>query len=77
MQICSLREIPHVSCCADYCRLSLAGILYTITDVQELGEWMKATLDSHPLFKPLTDEELVTSSFILLLWMVDCFVYRQ
>lgn len=37
----------------------LAGILYTITDVQELGEWMKTTLDAHPLFEPLTSEELV------------------
>lgn len=35
------------------------GILYTITDVQELGEWMKSTLDSHPLFEPLTADELV------------------
>jgi tRNA (guanine-N7-)-methyltransferase len=34
------------------------GILYTITDVQELGEWMKSTLDSHPLFEPLTADEL-------------------
>lgn len=51
------------------CKFSLAGILYTITDVQELGEWMKAHLDAHPLFHPLTDEELV--NWTLLLLMID------
>ena len=50
----------------------LAGILYTITDVQELGEWMKTTLDAHPFFQPLTDEELVISSFLLLLVVDFC-----
>jgi hypothetical protein len=42
--------------------------------VQELGEWMKTTLDAHPLFQPLTDEELVTPSFPLLLLVFDCSV---
>jgi hypothetical protein len=35
---------------------------------------MKTTLDAHPLFQPLTDEELVTPSFPLLLLVFDCCV---
>ena len=34
------------------------GVLYTITDVEELGNWMKSKLDAHPMFEPLTQEEL-------------------
>lgn len=33
------------------------GILYTITDVFDLHEWMKQHLDAHPLFERLTKEE--------------------
>ncbi|EFJ24170.1 hypothetical protein SELMODRAFT_101998 [Selaginella moellendorffii] len=33
------------------------GILYTVTDVQELGEWMKSNLDAHPLFERINLEE--------------------
>lgn len=33
------------------------GILYTITDVLALHEWMKTHLDNHPLFERLTPEE--------------------
>lgn len=39
--------------------LCVAGRLYTITDVAELGDWMRTTLEQHPLFQPLTPEELV------------------
>lgn len=34
------------------------GIIYTITDVAEVGEWMKAKLDAHPMFEALTEAEL-------------------
>ncbi|UPR00754.1 tRNA (guanine-N(7)-)-methyltransferase [Chloropicon primus] len=34
------------------------GRLYTITDVEELGAWMKSHLDAHPLFERVGDEEL-------------------
>eukprot|EP00033_Pygsuia_biforma_P004708 GCRY01005161.1.p1 GENE.GCRY01005161.1~~GCRY01005161.1.p1 ORF type:complete len:261 (-),score=48.77 GCRY01005161.1:46-828(-) len=34
------------------------GILYTITDVKDLHEWMVEKCDGHPLFARLTDEEL-------------------
>ncbi|DBB05026.1 TPA: hypothetical protein ACH3X3_010296 [Trebouxia sp. C0006] len=38
--------------------LAVGGVLYTITDVQELGEWMRSKLDAHPLFQRISDEEL-------------------
>ena len=33
--------------------LAVGGIIYTIADVEELGEWMKSCLEGHPLFEPL------------------------
>jgi tRNA (guanine-N7-)-methyltransferase len=54
------RRIISTALLAEYAYvMAIGGILYTITDVQELGEWMKSTLDSHPLFEPLTADELV------------------
>ncbi|XP_021906336.1 tRNA (guanine-N(7)-)-methyltransferase [Carica papaya] len=38
--------------------LRVGGIIYTITDVEELGDWMKARLEGHPMFEALTEEEL-------------------
>lgn len=35
------------------------GLLYTVTDVPDLHEWIKLHLDAHPLFKRLSDEELI------------------
>ncbi|KAH8932231.1 hypothetical protein BDL97_19G060900 [Sphagnum fallax] len=53
------RRIISTALLAEYAYvMAIGGILYTITDVQELGEWMKSTLDSHPLFEPLTADEL-------------------
>lgn len=37
--------------------LRSGGILYTITDVPPLHEWMKGHLDDHPLFSRLSEEE--------------------
>ncbi|KAK0480309.1 putative methyltransferase [Armillaria novae-zelandiae] len=34
------------------------GIVYTITDVKDLHEWMKAHLDAFPLFEPVDEETL-------------------
>lgn len=34
-------------------------MLYTITDVRDLNEWMVAHLDGFPLFERIPDEELV------------------
>ncbi|KAI8011482.1 tRNA (guanine-N(7)-)-methyltransferase [Camellia lanceoleosa] len=47
--------------------LGVGGIIYTITDVEELGEWMKACLEGHPLFEALTDEELEADPVMKLL----------
>ena len=38
--------------------LAKGGILYTITDVEELGKWMRDHLDAHPLFRRISDEDL-------------------
>ncbi|KAF7721096.1 tRNA (guanine-N(7)-)-methyltransferase (tRNA(m7G46)-methyltransferase) [Apophysomyces ossiformis] len=37
--------------------LRVGGILYTITDVKDLHEWMVKHLDEHPLFQRISDEE--------------------
>ena len=34
------------------------GIVYTITDVRDLHEWMKSHLEAFPLFEPVTEEAL-------------------
>ncbi|XP_057510439.1 tRNA (guanine-N(7)-)-methyltransferase [Actinidia eriantha] len=47
--------------------LGVGGIMYTITDVEELGEWMKACLEGHPMFEALTDEELEADLVVKLL----------
>jgi tRNA (guanine-N7-)-methyltransferase len=47
--------------------LEVGGIIYTITDVGELGEWMKTCLDNHPMFEALTEEELQADPAVKLL----------
>ncbi|XP_058780651.1 tRNA (guanine-N(7)-)-methyltransferase-like [Vicia villosa] len=47
--------------------LEVGGIIYTITDVEELGEWMKSCLENHPLFEPLTEKELEADPAVKLL----------
>ncbi|KAL3721407.1 hypothetical protein ACJRO7_033838 [Eucalyptus globulus] len=47
--------------------LAVGGITCTITDVDELGEWMKGYLENHPIFKALTEEELVNDPVVKLL----------
>ncbi|XP_073027217.1 tRNA (guanine-N(7)-)-methyltransferase isoform X2 [Primulina eburnea] len=47
--------------------LRVGGIIYTITDVEELGLWMKSCLESHPLFKSLTEDELQNDPVVKLL----------
>ncbi|KAK7198397.1 tRNA (guanine-N(7)-)-methyltransferase [Novymonas esmeraldas] len=37
------------------------GLLYTVSDVAELEEWMVQCLDGSPLFRRMTEEELSTS----------------
>ncbi|KAF9660604.1 hypothetical protein SADUNF_Sadunf18G0002900 [Salix dunnii] len=45
----------------------VGGIIYTITDVEELGEWMKTCLDNHPMFEALTEQELQANPAVKLL----------
>lgn len=40
--------------------LRVGGILYTITDVKDLHEWMVKHLEEHPLFERISDEECVS-----------------
>ncbi|ERM93489.1 tRNA (guanine-N(7)-)-methyltransferase [Amborella trichopoda] len=50
---------PHLL--AEYAYvLAPGGIIYTLTDVEELGAWMEGCLDAHPLFEPLSEEEVCT-----------------
>uniref|UniRef100_A0A803LUC5 tRNA (guanine-N(7)-)-methyltransferase n=1 Tax=Chenopodium quinoa TaxID=63459 RepID=A0A803LUC5_CHEQI len=43
------------------------GIIYTITDVEELGVWMRTCLENHPIFEGITDEELEADPVVKLL----------
>ncbi|KAL3155083.1 hypothetical protein ABBQ38_011146 [Trebouxia sp. C0009 RCD-2024] len=57
------RRIIQTSLLAEYAYcLAVGGMLYTITDVPELGEWMQAKLDAHPLFERMSDAELNSDS---------------
>ena len=47
--------------------LAPGGIVYTITDVEELGEWMSSCLEAHPLFEAISNEELVADPVVPLL----------
>lgn len=47
--------------------LRIGGIIYTITDVEELGDWMKACLEGHPMFEAVRDEELEADPVVKLL----------
>ena len=42
-------------------------LLYTITDVEELGEWMKLCLDIHPLFEEVSSKEQEADPVVKLL----------
>lgn len=53
------RRIIQPSLLAEYAYcLAPGGMLYTITDVEELGIWMRERLDEDPLFQRMSDEEL-------------------
>jgi len=43
------------------------GRIYTITDVKDLHEWMVKHITEHPLFEPLTAEELKDDPVVALL----------
>ncbi|RLN88055.1 hypothetical protein BBJ28_00013229 [Nothophytophthora sp. Chile5] len=54
------RRIVHTPLLAEYAYLlAPGGILYTITDVEELHQWHVAKCSSHPCFERIPDDELV------------------
>ncbi|XP_068643040.1 tRNA (guanine-N(7)-)-methyltransferase-like [Aristolochia californica] len=47
--------------------LEVGGIIYTITDVEDLGVWMRSCLEEHPLYEAIPEEELVGDPVVKLL----------
>lgn len=47
--------------------LEVGGIIYTVTDVEELGDWMRSCLEDHPLFTAVPEEELEADPVVKLL----------
>lgn len=47
--------------------MSVGGIIYTITDVEELGIWMRSCLEKHPLFEAVPEEEIKADPVVKLL----------
>lgn len=45
--------------------LAEGGLLYTVSDVPELEQWMVECLDASPLFQRLTDDELAADKAVL------------
>ncbi|KAL4419590.1 hypothetical protein ABPG77_004839 [Micractinium sp. CCAP 211/92] len=53
------RRIIQRTLLAEYAYLLRpGGLLYTITDVEDLGNWQRDKLEAHPLFKRVSEEEL-------------------
>jgi tRNA (guanine-N7-)-methyltransferase len=44
--------------------MRVGGLLYTITDVKDLNEWMVSHLEGFPLFERVRDEELVDDPIV-------------
>lgn len=47
--------------------MQVGGVIYTITDVEELGDWMRSCLEDHPLYEAVSAEELEADPVIKLL----------
>eukprot|EP00850_Spirogloea_muscicola_P005624 SM000026S08873 [mRNA] locus=s26:260198:263977:+ [translate_table: standard] len=53
------RRIISQALLAEYAYvLAPGGVIYTITDVEELGEWMASNISTHPLFERMSASEL-------------------
>ncbi|GBF95069.1 tRNA (guanine-N(7)-)-methyltransferase [Raphidocelis subcapitata] len=53
------RRIIQTHLLTEYAHLlAPGGWIYTITDVPELGEWMRSRLESHPAFEPIPEAEV-------------------
>lgn len=63
------RRIINPMLLAEYAYvLADGGILYTITDVHALHEWMAQCCDAHPLFRRLSDEECARDPCVALMF---------
>ncbi len=52
------QRIVSVTLCSEYAFvLRPGGIVYTITDVKDLHEWMVSHLEAHPSFERISNEE--------------------
>lgn len=68
-------RIINTSLLAEYAYvLAEGGVVYTVTDVKDLHEWMVEHFEEHPLFQRISDEELV-SIFINFKLYVYIFVH--
>merc|ERR1712088_54983 len=62
-------RIINPSLLAEYAYiLGIGGKIYIVTDVEDLFEWMSRHLNSHPLFRKLTDEEQNQDPVVEKLW---------
>jgi len=53
-----------------YC-LASGGMIYTITDVLDLHQWMVMHLEQHPLFERVSEEDLVDDQAVPALYETD------
>lgn len=53
---CLLAEYAYV--------LSVGGIVYTVTDVKDLHDWMVRHFNEHPLFQQVGEDELVRTKYL-------------
>lgn len=68
-------RIINQSLLAEYAYvLAEGGIVYTITDVKDLHEWIVKHIQEHPLFERILQEELVRK-FMLNLYFLIIFDY--
>ncbi|EPS71593.1 hypothetical protein M569_03165, partial [Genlisea aurea] len=47
--------------------MSVGGLIYTVTDVEELADWLKSCLDEHPLFESVSEDDLAADPVVGLL----------
>ena len=63
------RRIVTTTLLAEYAYvLQEGGILYTITDVEELGTWMSDHMSAHPMFERVPESELTIDPVVPLLY---------
>lgn len=70
-------RIINQSLLAEYAYvLAVGGIVYTVTDVKDLHDWMKQHFNEHPLFEQVQEEELVIFLYFYLL-IINCEINRN